>query len=65
MKIIRIIIGILVALFGFYMFTHDGRGRDMYDKLTKKEKDYLDIIEIWFFVSIFVIVGLLCGSFNE
>jgi heme/copper-type cytochrome/quinol oxidase subunit 2 len=60
--IIRVVLAVGVFLFGFYMFLDDSR-RDM--KLTKEQRRYVDRLEIWFFVSIFVIVGLLCGSFNE
>lgn len=57
--------GILVALFGFYMFLHEGRDRDFYDKLTRKEKNYLDILETWFYISNITLVGILWGSFSE
>lgn len=63
-RVIKIIIGILVFLFGIYMFLDDSR-REIKGKLTKKEINYFDIIEIWFYVSNFIIVGLLWGSFSE
>ena len=64
MRIIKIAVSILVGAFGFYMFLHDGRSIHKKD-LNKKEKQYLDFIEIWFHASLFIIIGLIMGAFSE
>lgn len=64
LSVIKVVIGILVFLFGFYMFLDDS-GREMQTKLTKQEKRYLDILEIWFYVSVMAITAFMIGPFFE
>ena len=60
LSVIRIIIGILVFLFGFYMYLCRYEARGMRGNLTKEEKRYLDILEWWFYIStIYAIPGIL------
>lgn len=58
MNIIRFVIGILVFLFGFYMFLDDSR-RGIAPKLTKEEKRYFDIIDWWFYISNIILYGFI------
>ena len=53
---IKIVIGLLIFVFGFYLFIDDSR-KGIKEKLTEKEKKYFDIIEIWFYISV---IGIPC-----
>lgn len=64
LSVIKIVIAILVFLFGFYMFLDDSR-RGIPSKLSKEEKRYFDIIEWWFYISNMIIYSyILYPLFN-
>lgn len=64
LKIIKIVLGVLVFLFGFYMFCDDSR-RGIKHNLTKDEKRYFDIIETFFYISVMAIPTFLIAPLFE
>jgi hypothetical protein len=57
MNIIKCIIGFCVFFFGFYMFLYEYEIRSTKSKLTKREKRYFNILEIWFYITVMIITG--------
>ena len=56
--VVRIVIGIVWVIFNFFIGEHDGKTITQ-RQLTKKEKQYVDFLQIYTFVSSMIIVVLL------
>ncbi len=64
LDVIKIVVGVIVYLFGFYMYLNDS-SRGIKGKLTKDEKRYFEIIETFFYISVLTIPTFLIAPFFE
>ena len=56
--VVRIVIGIAWVIFNFFIGEHDGKTITQ-RQLTKQEKQYIDFLQIYTFVSSMIIAVLL------